>query len=47
MNELVFIQSNEILVSSKDIANNFSKRHDHVLRDIESIEKDVPNFGEM
>ncbi len=48
MNELVFIQNNEILVSSKDIAINFSKRHDHVLRDIENIkEKDVPNFEEM
>lgn len=47
MNELVFIQNDEILVSSKDIANNFSKRHDNVLRDIESIEKDVLNFEEM
>lgn len=47
MNELVFIQNDEILVCSKEIANNFSKRHDHVLRDIENIEKDVPNFGEM
>lgn len=47
MNELVFIQNDEILVSSKDIANNFSKQHGHVLRDIENIEKDVSNFGEM
>lgn len=47
MNKLVFIQNDEILVSSKDIANNFSKRHDNVLRDIESIEKDVLNFEEM
>lgn len=48
MNELVFIQNNEILVSSKDIAINFSKRHDNVLRDIENIkEKDVPDFEEM
>lgn len=48
MNELVFIQNNEILVSSKDIAINFSKRHDNVLRDIENIkEKDVHNFEEM
>lgn len=47
MNELVFIQNDEILVSSKDIADNFSKQHGHVLRDIENIEKDVSNFGEM
>lgn len=47
MNELVFIQNDEILVCSKEIANNFSKRHDNVLRDIENIEKDVLNFEEM
>lgn len=47
MNDLVFIQNDEILASSKDIANNFSKRHDNVLRDIENMKKDVLNFEEM
>lgn len=47
MNELVFVLNDEILVNSKEIANNFSKRHDNVLRDIESIKKDVLNFEEM
>ena len=45
MNDLVFIQNNEILVSSKDIAINFSKRHDHVLRDIENIEKAIEKLS--
>lgn len=47
MNELVFVLNDEILVNSKEIANNFLKRHDNVLRDIESIKKDVLNFEEM
>ena len=47
MNELVFVLNDEILVNSKEIGNNFSKRHDNVLRDIESIKKDVLNFEEM
>ena len=29
------------------IAETFEKRHDHVLRDIENLRKDLPNFGEM
>ena len=36
-----------ILASSRDVAEKFGKRHDHILRDIESFQKDVPNFGEM
>lgn len=40
--------SNEIVVtSSKTVAELFEKRHDHVMRDIELLRKDVPNFGEM
>ena len=40
--------SNEIVVtSSKTVAELFEKRHDHVMRDIELLRKDVPNFVEM
>ena len=40
--------SNEVVVtSSKTVAELFEKRHDHVMRDIELLRKDVPNFGEM
>ena len=35
------------VVTSLDVAETFEKRHDHVLRDIDSLAKDIPNFGEM
>ena len=35
------------MVSSRVVADRFEKRHDHILRDIENLKKDVPNFGEM
>lgn len=35
------------VVSSRDVAETFEKRHDHVMRDIENLEKYIPNFGEM
>ena len=48
MVELFGNGSNEIVVtSSKTVAELFEKRHDHVMRDIELLRKDVPNFGEM
>ena len=40
-------QNGEPVASSRQIAENFEKRHDHVMRDIDAIKKDVPNFGEM
>lgn len=43
----VIIKNDQIVVSSRQIAENFEKRHDHVIRDIESMKKDVPNFGEV
>lgn len=47
MNDLVTISNGQPAASSRDIAEHFSKRHDHVLRDIEALGKDLPNFGEM
>jgi anti-repressor protein len=48
MNQLVTLcgNNNKPVTSSRTIAEVFEKRHDHVLRDIESL-KDLPNFGEM
>lgn len=40
-------QNGEPVASSRQIADNFEKRHDHVMRDIDTIKKDVPNLGEM
>lgn len=47
MNDLVEIKNNQVVVSSRQVAGNFNKRHDHILRDIETLKKDVPKFGEM
>ncbi|MDX2304712.1 MAG: Rha family transcriptional regulator [Microscillaceae bacterium] len=56
MNELVIIQRKEALTTSLKVAEAFEKRHDHVIRDIEtlivelgSIESSLgalPKFGE-
>ena len=35
----------KILVSSRDVAEKFGKRHDHVIRDIDKIISDSPNLG--
>ena len=47
MKDLVILQDYQAVTTSLSISDNFEKRHDHVLRDIKGIEKDVPNFGEM
>ena len=46
-NSLVTVWNNQPVVSSRDIAIRFEKRHDHVLRDIKKIQEGLPNFGEM
>lgn len=50
MKNLVKVENNQVVVSSREIAVNFEKRHDHVLRDIENHMKslenaDYPNLG--
>lgn len=47
MNNLVIMKNQQAVTSSLQVAESFEKRHDHILRDIDSIKKDVPNFGEM
>lgn len=47
MDSLVKIENNEVVVSSRDVAKNFEKQHNHILRDISGLEKDVSNFGQM
>lgn len=46
-NDLVNLNEGQAVTTSVKIADIFEKRHDHVLRDIYKLEKDVPNFGEM
>ena len=47
--ELITVQgSDEIVISSRDIASLTSKRHDHVMRDIENaLKEDAPKFGDI
>lgn len=47
MTNLVIMKDRQAVTSSLQVADNFEKRHDHILRDIDGVEKDVPNFGEM
>lgn len=48
MNEIILsTQNGEPVASSRQIAENFEKNHNHVLRDIDSLKKDVSNFGQM
>ena len=47
MNELVLLMDKRVVTNSLIVAEKFGKRHDHILRDIEKLEKDLPNFGEM
>lgn len=47
MNNLVIMQDQQAVTSSSNVARTFNKRHDHVMRDIQNLAEDVPNFGEM
>lgn len=39
MNELIYLKNNEAVCSSLDVAEKFHKRHDNVLRTIDSLLK--------
>lgn len=41
------VENGEPVVSSREVAERFEKRHDHVIRAVDLLKKDVPNFGEM
>lgn len=47
MNELVIMHDQQAVTTSLKVAEVFGKRHDHILRDISNLRKDIPNFGEM
>ena len=40
------IQNNQIVVSSRDIAEHFEKRHDHIMRDIKNLLEGIPKTGD-
>jgi anti-repressor protein len=41
------MKNQKAVTTSLQVAETFEKRHDHILRDIEHFQKDLPNFGEM
>ena len=43
---ILSMQNGEPVVSSRQIAESFEKRHDHVMRDIEDIMKGLPKNGD-
>lgn len=47
MTNLVIMKDQQAVTTSLQVAESFGKRHDHILRGLDGIEKDVPNFGEM
>lgn len=49
MNNLIQVNNGQLVVSSRQVAEHFGKRHDHILRDIEAFFDvgDVPKIGEM
>ena len=47
MTDLVIMKDRQVVTSSLNVAEGFEKQHGHILRDIDSLEKDVSNFGEM
>ena len=47
MDSLVILRNEQAVTTSLNVADYFHKRHDHLLRDIEALKKDIPTFGEM
>lgn len=47
MTDLVIMKDRQVVTSSLNVAEGFEKQHGHILRDIDSLEKDVSNFGQM
>ena len=47
MSNLVILKDRKAVTSSLAVSEEFDKRHDHIIRDIDNLQKDVPNFGEM
>ncbi|MDT2580047.1 Rha family transcriptional regulator [Enterococcus raffinosus] len=47
MTDLVIMKDRQAVTSSLQVAENFEKRHDNTLRDIDQLKKDVLNFEEM
>lgn len=47
MNQLVFKSNDQVVTSSRNIARDFEKKHQHVLRDIDSLKGVVQNWTDL
>lgn len=47
MKKLVIIHNQQAVTTSLEVSEVFEKGHNHVLRDIDKLKKDVSNFGQM
>lgn len=47
MNKLVFKNNDQVVTSSRNIARDFGKKHQHVLRDIDNLKGDVQNWTDL
>src|SRR5699024_12783420 len=47
MNKLVFKNNDQVVTSSRNIARDFGKKHQHVLRDIDSLKGSVQNWTDL
>lgn len=47
MQNVVEVKNNQAVTDSIQVSKTFQKRHDHIIRDIEKLKKDVPNFGDI
>lgn len=47
MSNLVIMKEQQAVTTSLNVSETFEKNHQHVLRDIRELEKDVSNFGLM
>ena len=45
--ELVIMRDRQAVTTSLQVAQNFEKKHQHVLRDIDALKQGVSNFGQM
>lgn len=43
----VFVREGEAFANSRDLAEHFGKRHDHVVRDIKSLSSTAPKLGAL
>ena len=47
MNELVKVENNQVVASSRVVSENFGKRHDNVVRDIENLKTSLLKSEEL